>query len=97
MVVNELLSTESFPTVCRSTCFGICVMMGRLTTCVASFASILVRANSLALPGAVAALNGVAAAMVWLLEETKGAPMPQTIAEMEALKLKKGRGKIIRR
>ena len=67
--------------------------MGRLTTCVASFASILVRANPLGLPGAVAVLNGAAAAMVWLLEETKGAPMPQTIAEMEARKLRKGRGK----
>ena len=86
MVVSEVTTTESFPTVCRSTCFGVCVTMGRLTTCVATFASLLVRANPLGLPAAVAALNGVAAALVWMLEETKGTPMPQTVEELEERK-----------
>ena len=65
--------------------------MGRVTTCAASFASLLVRSNPIALPAAVAALNALSAVAVWGLEETKGVPMPQTVEEMEERKRQRQR------
>ena len=82
----ETTTTESFPTNYRSTCYGICVTMGRVTMCAASFASILIRANPVALPAAIATLNGLSAVAVWGLEETKDAPMPQSVEKMEEWK-----------
>jgi hypothetical protein len=85
-MVTEVVTTECFPTICRTTCYGICLSIARLTVVVSSFASLLIRSQPLALPCVMAVLNGTAIGFVWLLNETKGRPIPQTIEDLKPTK-----------
>jgi hypothetical protein len=86
MEVTEVVTAECFPTTCRTTCFGVCLSMGRLTVVVCTFASLLIRSQPLALPIIMAVLNSTAICFVWLLKETKGQPIPQTIEDLKPKK-----------
>jgi len=83
LLVIELITNEIFPTVARSTCFGICAAISRITAVGATFASILQRTNPIGFDAILVILNIGAALLLWLLPETRGAALPQTSKDLD--------------
>lgn len=83
LLVIELITNEIFPTVARSTCFGICAAISRITAVGATFASILQRTNPIAFDSILIILNIGAAILLWFLPETRGLALPQTSADLD--------------
>jgi len=83
LLVIELITNEIFPTVARSTCFGICAAISRITAVGATFASILQRTNPIGFDSILIILNIGAALLLWFLPETRGLALPQTSADLD--------------
>jgi len=88
LLVIELITNEIFPTVARSTCFGICAAISRITAVAATFAATLKREEPIAYEVILIILNLGAAYLLWWLPETRGAALPQTSADLDVFQKK---------
>ena len=84
----SLWQLEAFPTLLRSRAYTASCFIGRIVSALACFASFVQTRHPLELESAIGVIGVVVALLAITIPETLNEPLPQSMAEVKALKKK---------